>query len=747
MPTQEGKGDAMRTKTIVRCVCLPVIVISALLCGNAYAQYQGIWKDTGESPAHNFYIQHYSTGSTIVIYTADAVTFHAFLADISESRFEADSLDPDKAMHLLVTFVSGSTGNAELTDNDTGVSTEAEIEKKFAAIRTMHSGVWKDEDSLFNMYVQDYEAGSTIIVYTLDAVNFQAFQGGPNGLVFTAKNMADQSLELEMAFSAFDEGTVTVEPAVEPAVAPVFLPQADDFTYDVAKLYQPAQLDIDILFTPKSGPSPLEVQFTAASTMTFLSWSWDFDDGGTSAQQNPKHTYTAAGSYEAALTMSNPLLSITCIASEPVDVQQAETNPVISGTVTLSSGGTGPAGVTLTASNGGGSTTTNGQGTYSLSVTSGWSGTITPSLSGYTFAPASKAFTNVTTDQTQDFTATSTSPSTVNVSGTVSVSGGGVLSGVLVSFDGVGGIKTDGLGNYDMDVPYGWGGAVTPSKSGYTFTPQQTIINSATFDYSNVDFTATPLQQTVTVSGTITEFGGGGLLNVAVEFQNLEIAFTDASGFYSLDVPYGWAGTVTPYKDNYTFQPEQVYMNGVTADTGQDFLGRTIVSYVSLSGTVTSGGSGLEWVMITLLDYGTTWTDAQGAWSTQVPYGWGGSITPSKADYTFTPAQAYINGATFDYTGIDFSGTPSQVTISGTVIAQPADGGQPIADVTITYSGDSASGSTTTNASGQYSFTVPGGWTGYAAPSKTGWTFAPPSIAYNDMMTDSVMQYTGFWSP
>jgi PKD repeat protein len=743
MPKKADRKDTMRTKTIIGCMCFPVILILGLLSGSAYAQYHGIWKDTGDSPTHNFYIQHYSTGSTIVIYTTDATTFHAFLADISDSRFEADSLDPDKAMHLAVTFISASSAGAKLTDNESGITTDAQIEKKYAAVRTMHSGIWKDDDSLFNMYVQDYEVGSTIIVYTLDAVNFQAFQGNPNGLVFTAKNMADQSLEMEMAFSAFDEGTVTVEPAV----ASGFLPQADDLTYDLTKLFQPAELDIDILFTPTSGSAPLEVQFTADSSITFLSWNWDFDDGGTSTEQNPKHTYTATGAYEATLTMGNPLFSYTCIASEAVNVQQAGANPVISGTVTLSAGGSGLAGVTVTASDGGGSTTTNAQGAYSITVASGWSGTVTPALSGYTFSPASKSFTSVTSDRTQDFTATSTAPSTVNVSGTVSVSGGGGLSGVLINFDGVGGISTDGLGNYDMDVPYGWGGTITPSKAGYTFTPSQAILNNATFDYSDVDFTATPLQQNVTVSGTITEFGGGGLLNVAVEFQSLDTAFTDASGFYSLEVPYGWAGTVTPYKDNYTFQPEQVHMNGVTADTDQDFVGQTIVDYVGLSGTVTSGGSGLEWVMITLLGYGTTWTDAQGAWSTQVPYGWGGSITPSKDNYTFTPPEIYVNNATFDYTGIDFSGTPSQVTISGTVIAQPADGGQPIADVTIDYSGDSANGSTTTNASGQYSFTVPGGWTGYAAPSKSGWTFAPPSIAYNDMMTDSVMQYTGFSNP
>ncbi len=55
----------------------------------------------------------------------------------------------------------------------------------------------------------------------------------------------------------------------------------------------------------------------------------------------------------------------------------------------------------------GGSTTANGGGVYSFTVPYGWSGTVTPSLTGYTFSPASRTYTSVTADQTaQDFTAT-----------------------------------------------------------------------------------------------------------------------------------------------------------------------------------------------------------------------------------------------------------------------------------------------------------------------------------------------------
>jgi hypothetical protein len=41
-----------------------------------------------------------------------------------------------------------------------------------------------------------------------------------------------------------------------------------------------------------------------------------------------------------------------------------------------------------------------GDGNYSFTVPSGWSGTVTPSKGAYSFTPASKAYTNVTSNQT-----------------------------------------------------------------------------------------------------------------------------------------------------------------------------------------------------------------------------------------------------------------------------------------------------------------------------------------------------------
>ncbi len=59
---------------------------------------------------------------------------------------------------------------------------------------------------------------------------------------------------------------------------------------------------------PNRGDS---VQFFDRSTGSPASWSWSFGDGGTSAAQNPAHTFAAAGSYTVTLTVTNSVSSST----------------------------------------------------------------------------------------------------------------------------------------------------------------------------------------------------------------------------------------------------------------------------------------------------------------------------------------------------------------------------------------------------------------------------------------------------
>ena len=69
------------------------------------------------------------------------------------------------------------------------------------------------------------------------------------------------------------------------------------------------------------------------------------------------------------------------------------------------------------------------------------------------------------------------------------------------------------------------------------------------------------------ISGSLGVNGAGGKVTYTGGF-----ATADGSGLYSFVVPYGWAGTVTPSKTNFTFSPGSRSYSGITTNqSGQDY--------------------------------------------------------------------------------------------------------------------------------------------------------------------------------
>ena len=169
-------------------------------------------------------------------------------------------------------------------------------------------------------------------------------------------------------------------------------------------------------------------------------------------------------------------------------------NYQVSGAVTLS--GAALSGVNFTASGGVSCTSSDASGNYACTVPQGWTGTVTPALSGYTFTPPSRSYSSVAANQTaQNYAATLI---TYQVSGTVTLSGA-ALSGVnFAASAGVNCTASNATGNYACTVPQGWTGTVTPSLSGYTFTPRSRT-------YSNVAANQTTQNYTAATN----QFGGG----------------------------------------------------------------------------------------------------------------------------------------------------------------------------------------------------------------------------------------------
>jgi PGF-pre-PGF domain-containing protein/uncharacterized repeat protein (TIGR01451 family) len=88
------------------------------------------------------------------------------------------------------------------------------------------------------------------------------------------------------------------------------------------------------------GFAPLTVQFTDSSENAD-EWNWDFGDGTDSTDQNPTHTYSAAGNYTVNLTVSNvngtdSIESIITVTEAPVLPVANFSSNVTSGFVPLS---------------------------------------------------------------------------------------------------------------------------------------------------------------------------------------------------------------------------------------------------------------------------------------------------------------------------------------------------------------------------------------------------------------------------
>jgi hypothetical protein len=93
------------------------------------------------------------------------------------------------------------------------------------------------------------------------------------------------------------------------------------------------------------------------------------------------------------------------LTSTSSDSRQATT---ANATMTIS-GNAGTGGATLTYT--GGSTTAASNGGYSITVATGWSGSVTPGKDGYTFDPPSRTYTSISVNQTgQDYQAAYTPP-------------------------------------------------------------------------------------------------------------------------------------------------------------------------------------------------------------------------------------------------------------------------------------------------------------------------------------------------
>ena len=362
--------------------------------------------------------------------------------------------------------------------------------------------------------------------------------------------------------------------------------------------------------------------------------------------------------------------------------------------------------------------TTDAAGVYSIADATDGTYTLTPSLAGYTFTPASKPVTVAgKAVPAQDFVATGV-PYTVG--GTV---GGDVKQGVTLTLVGNGKkleATTDSNGVFSVANATAGTYTLTPSLAGYAFTPASRTVPVTGANVTGQVFTSTAVPNAVSgvVSGDVKQ---GVTLKLAGNGKELT-ATTDATGTFTVANATTGTYTLTPSLAGYTFTPASLTVTVVGAAVGgQNFTSKAVPYAVSgaVSGDVKAG------VTLTLAGNGlslTATTDATGAFSVANATVGSYTLTPSRAGYTFTPASKPVTVVGASVTGQDFTSAALKYAVGGTV------SGEAPAGVRLTLSRSGATDLTTLTATGG-AFRIDGAVDGVytLTPSLAGYSFTPAS--------------------
>jgi hypothetical protein len=367
-------------------------------------------------------------------------------------------------------------------------------------------------------------------------------------------------------------------------------------------------------------------------------------------------------------------------------------------TITGTISGAGGAGATVNLSGAmTASTTADASGNYSFGAVNG-SYTITPTNTGFVFAPANQ---NVTVNGSNvTVSAFAASAQTFTITGTISGTGG---NGATVSLSGTSTATTtaSASGVYTFSGVANGSYTVTPANAGFVFTPpNQTVTVSGANATANFSSSA----QTFTITGTVSGTGGNG---ATVSLSGTSTATTTAStsGVYTFSGVANGSYTVTPTKAGFVFTPgsQAVTVSGANKTANFSSAAQTFTITGTISGT---GGNGAT---VKLTGTSTSTVTANASYT----------VTPTKTGFTFTPtSQAVtVNGANAT---ANFSSAPV-FTISGTISGAGGSG------ATVTLTG-AATATVTANTSGAYSFSVPNG-SYTVTPTKAGFAYTPASQA------------------
>lgn len=298
-----------------------------------------------------------------------------------------------------------------------------------------------------------------------------------------------------------------------------------------------------------------------------------------------------------------------------------------------------------------GSTVADGSGNYTTNANlADGSYTITPSLTGVTFTPTS-----------QSATVSGANVTNVNFTATVplSISGNVGLPGVTVAWTGTasGSTTSDGSGSFSTGTILSAGSyTITPSLSGYIFSPSSTPVTITSSNVTGVNFT--PTLQLYSVSGNL-GIPQGTIFWTGTSSGNVT---ADSSGNFNTGVVLANGSFVfTPSAPGTSFSPISQNVTVSSANVSNvNFVGAVFSNFIS--GNVSINGIPLPNVAIawTGPESDDTLSDGFGNWTTDTVLTPGAyNIVPSLSGYTFKPTSSTQVVTNQSIVGVQFQAVPT----------------------------------------------------------------------------------------
>lgn len=498
-----------------------------------------------------------------------------------------------------------------------------------------------------------------------------------------------------------------------------------------------------------------------------------------------------AGNYTLTATASNSQGQTA--TSAPVNITVNPFNHHISGRILDSLTNAPVANVTLNLTSSTNpsitaTTTTDSTGTYlftNLGATPDDAVTITPSLSGYTFNPASKniAYLGYIDWTNQNFSAIAENPITIQMtspsggqtfppSPTVTLSANAsTTTGTITKVEF---FKYAANGNHtligtDTTAPYSFDWENVPSGSQTVFA-RATNSDNAFNNSANVSFTVQTPPSVIRLQGDITNPQGGFMQGITVRLTGTangnpinQTSVSNSFGAYGFfNLPVGGDYTITPESTALTFTPPSFSVTNATADNYDiDF----VASAANQSPTVqiNSPTQGAVYTMPVSIPFNVTATDADGTIThltvsaqNSTQYFLVGETNNGTFNAPWQPNQpgnytiwatARDNGGLTASVSIQITvNPPAPVSISGRIVDRNSVGIEGVTMELKDYPQElNVIATTTTDAVGNYTFSNVATFAHYSVkPSKQDYTFSPQKRTYVNLSTNQTnADFTG----